>query len=778
MAASKFAEQSAARRRNLALVWSADASAATCLQLAPLAGWRLRGVPAEPHEAPASDLARYLARLPAGCELHVEHRIDPTHSTDAGYDCRLRLLGPHHIPAREAEAVGEALASLTPGFWFARDDSGSELAAGEWPLVAVLRPAPTRLWHERASPRGDPAESLPQEGPYPTLWPGRPLTLPLAERGASGRGIALVQRMRSFELDELAQTELHATMRRIQAGALRCYGASSPLSAFSADPALRQALIALMQLWLITPRGWCFDMELRARGDISGTAIERIGRHVFGHTPFDVLGPERAAFAPDLCRASLPAQGLPAIWPDAALARSLGAAVFYAAPATVLPTQGCVVGRTAAGPASAPVRLDPQARTRHAQVVGASGSGKTTLMLAMAAHEFADPDRPCGVNFITPHDPDAERVLDLLPAHCLPHLTLIDLADPTHTHCLNPLQGMRDDPVRAHRVASQFCDIVDMLFETSNSTGPMTRSNLKYLTLLAGLRPDRNGTLLDMVRAIEDARHRDWLIEHCPDPAVAGYWKRLIATNGENGYQNWLPYLQARLAPFTANPAFKRLLGRPESTIDFRRAMDERQFVVCNLGKSTMQDAECRAVGALLLMMIHEAALSRGGQDPARRLPFHLYVDEFQSFAGDSVGRLFAESRKFGLGLCVSTQQTAQLSNRWGRDSVLDAVLANTASKFVFRLGTPDVGTMSPYFSPAVSASEIARLPDFHAVATLPHGGHAGAPFVMQVTPPVPPPDAPGAAAAREYARAKATPIEQANEELVRLYGLHPGALS
>jgi energy-coupling factor transporter ATP-binding protein EcfA2 len=765
-----------AERRSLRLVWGGSQAAQQATDLPPVAHWELQGVAVADQEFAGSVLARFLSKMDASQSLDVEHIFGAARPSSTRYRCLVTLHGASLASPPDPDSITDALTFLAPGMWFKRVPADGSIHCKAWPLVAWVKPATTRLWHDRAPAQHHDAPSY-VEAPYPTLWSARPLNLSSSDLSRWGHGVRIVQRIRPFQLDDSAQVELHATMRRLQAGALRCYGKDSPLSPFSGDPVLRQALIALMQQWLIKPRGCCFDMQIHAPQTLPAAAIDRLAREVFGHMPFDVSKPgpieERRRFAD----ASLPDQGVPALWPHATMARSLGTRVLYAPPATAIPDSGLLIGQTSAGPASTPVYLPPEVMTRHVMVSGSSGSGKSTLMLTAIAGTLSEQSGNGGVGFVTPHTDDANRLMNLISLERLGDVVLIDPEDLTHSACLNPLQGMRNNPARAHRVASQVCDLIDMLFETQNSIGPMIRSNIKHLVLLAGLRPDRNGTFLDMVRILEDIRYRDWLIGNCPDPAVASYWKRFIATNGDNGYQNWLPYMQARLVPFTANPKLKRLLCRPESTVNLRQAMDDGKIIICNLSKSVLQDTECRALGALLLAMFHDAVVSRGDQDPSLRRPFQLFVDEFQSFAGDGVGRMFAEVRKFGMGLCVSFQQTAQLANRWGRDSFLDSVLTNTATKFLFRQGTPDLGPMSPHYAPAVSPAEMARLPDFHAVATLPQHGQATTPFVMHVLPPETPATAAGAQAVRKHAQLHCTPIEQANQELMRLFDLPAAVL-
>ena len=86
----------------------------------------------------------------------------------------------------------------------------------------------------------------------------------------------------------------------------------------------------------------------------------------------------------------------------------------------------------------------------------------------------------------------------------------------------------------------------------------------------------------------------------------------------------------------------KRLISRPQSTIDLAKAMQEKKIVLFNLNKGVLQDAEVQVLGSLILMKFFSAALGRARIPEADRVPFHLYVDEFQAFATDSVPRMFS----------------------------------------------------------------------------------------------------------------------------------------
>jgi type IV secretory pathway TraG/TraD family ATPase VirD4 len=64
---------------------------------------------------------------------------------------------------------------------------------------------------------------------------------------------------------------------------------------------------------------------------------------------------------------------------------------------------------------------------------------------------------------------------------------------------------------------------------------------------------------------------------------------------------------------------------------------------------------------------------------------FHLYTDEFQSFATESFALILSEARKYALTLTLSHQYLGQLS-----DQLRQAVLGNTGSFIAFRVGAED----------------------------------------------------------------------------------------
>jgi hypothetical protein len=118
----------------------------------------------------------------------------------------------------------------------------------------------------------------------------------------------------------------------------------------------------------------------------------------------------------------------------------------------------------------------------------------------------------------------------------------------------------------------------------------------------------------------------------------------------------------------------------------------------------------------VLLKAFHSAALSRAQQPVAERRPFHLVIDEFHTFATDAAPSLFSESRKYGLGLTVATQTCSSLRGGGERGELPNAVLANTATKVLFRLSAKDAVLLEEYSMPVFSAAALVRTPNYQAI--------------------------------------------------------------
>jgi len=94
--------------------------------------------------------------------------------------------------------------------------------------------------------------------------------------------------------------------------------------------------------------------------------------------------------------------------------------------------------------------------------------------------------------------------------------------------------------------------------------------------------------------------------------------------------------------------------------------------------------------------------MSRQDEEASKRVPFFLYMDEFQHFVTPSIASILTGARKYGLGLVLSHQEIRQLKTR--SDEVFSAVLGNAYTRVVFRVGEQDAKPLADgftHFNPA-----------------------------------------------------------------------------
>jgi len=62
-----------------------------------------------------------------------------------------------------------------------------------------------------------------------------------------------------------------------------------------------------------------------------------------------------------------------------------------------------------------------------------------------------------------------------------------------------------------------------------------------------------------------------------------------------------------------------------------------------------------------MITRIYQAAMQRSSTPEEQRVPFSIYIDEFQNFATDTFENILSEVRKYKLNITVAHQYMDQL---------------------------------------------------------------------------------------------------------------------
>lgn len=370
--------------------------------------------------------------------------------------------------------------------------------------------------------------------------------------------------------------------------------------------------------------------------------------------------------------------------------------------------------------------ISPRDRLQHLHLLGKSGSGKTTLMRNLL---IGDVEAGRGVAFVDPHGDEAERLLDEIPASRTDGFVYFDAADQAHPVGLNLLEAVA--PSRRALMTASVVAAFKALW--SESWGPRLEYILaNAVAALLEVPPEKGGaTLLGVPRLLIDEAYRVWVLAQVRDPRVLSFWQ------GE--YEGWGARLQAEATAPVLNkagrlllsPMLRNILGQVKSTIKPRTIMDQGQVLICNLAKGKLGEGDSNLLGSLLITKFQLDAMARADVPEEERKPFYLYVDEFQNFTTEGFCTALSELRKYGLGLVLSHQFTAQLT-----PNIYAAVRGNVGSTISFRLGAEDAELLCKELAP-FPPERLCELGRGEVCARLLRNGEPGDPFMGRTLPPL-----------------------------------------
>jgi uncharacterized protein DUF87 len=324
-----------------------------------------------------------------------------------------------------------------------------------------------------------------------------------------------------------------------------------------------------------------------------------------------------------------------------------------------------------------PVMLDSEERRRHLYIIGQTGTGKSTLFLNLIRQDLAAGE---GLALLDPHGDLAELALAQVPRSRTNDLVYINPAETDRPIGFNPLSGVPHylKPVVADGIVSAFRHV------WPDSWGP--RLDYILTNAVRALLDVPGATLLMLPRLLIDEPFRTQLIDHhVGDPVVRAFWANEYAGYGDSFRAEAISPILNKIGKALIDPRLRNMLAQPKSTVTFRRLMDQGAIVICNLSKGGLGESTGHLLGALLTTAMAQAALSRADTPAADRRPFHLYADEFQSFATESFALILSEARKYGLTLSIGHQYLDQIP-----DSLRAAVFGNVGSIIACRVGASD----------------------------------------------------------------------------------------
>ena len=398
-------------------------------------------------------------------------------------------------------------------------------------------------------------------------------------------------------------------------------------------------------------------------------------------------------------------------------------------------------------------------RRRHMYIIGQTGTGKTTLLMNMLVSDIMAGH---GVGFIDPHGDMAESLLNYIPKERIKDVIYFNPADMAFPIAFNAIEKV--DQEARHLVASGLMGVFKKIWPDVWS------ARMEYIlnnTVLALLEIP-GSTLLGINRMFSDKIFRKSVVDRLEDPIIKAFWTQEYAKYQQKYEQEATAAIQNKIGQFSSAAVIRNIIGQPNSSFDFRKAMDDNKIIIMNLSKGRIGEDNSKLLGGMLITKIQLAAMTRVDIPEDDRKDFYLYVDEFQNFVTDSFATILSEARKYRLNLVITNQYIGQLVHDQNT-KVKDAVFGNVGTFVAFRTGGEDVAFLEEkQFGPNIVAEDLLNLPNYNVYLRLMIDGVPSRPFSAMTLPPVPKPDVSCADEVIEHSRKiYGTPREDVEKMIV-----------
>lgn len=343
-------------------------------------------------------------------------------------------------------------------------------------------------------------------------------------------------------------------------------------------------------------------------------------------------------------------------------------------------------------------------RATHLYVIGATGTGKTKFLEFLIQQDI---QKGNGFGVIDPHGDLIEDIKGFCAFYYLttgqenklaPRIVLIDPTDPQYTATFNPLEGLPgvSVPEQVNELISAFRKI------WSDSWGVRMEDLMRNSLIALG---EAEFTLLELPPFLTHRAFRGTVLEKVTHPIAQDYFRR-FDTLTDRGQITWIEPVMNKINAFLSDPRIRQMFSSPKSSFNLREVMDQRKILLIKLDKGKLKDS-ADLLGSLLMAKIQMAAFSRSNIPREKRVPFYLYIDEFQNFASESFQVILSEARKYGLSLIMAHQTLSQIS-----EELRSLILGNAGLQVYFRVNRHDASLLAKEIF-AYSGYEVKTMTSF-----------------------------------------------------------------
>lgn len=314
-------------------------------------------------------------------------------------------------------------------------------------------------------------------------------------------------------------------------------------------------------------------------------------------------------------------------------------------------------------------------RNLHVNIVGNIGCGKSSLITWWAYNDILSEHG--GVCVIDPKGDLVDELLRYIPEDRIQDCIVADIDNPLPLDFMSCAPGREDDVIG---------DLQYMLMGemAGNAQYPQLNENIENLldTLInANRHPDLNTlenehlrcTFLDVYEFLKNDDRRKYILRHVTKKRLLDYWVKL--PNDEDKRK-----ITSRINPFVRSDVLSTIFGDPRPRLKIQDVINNKKILLIRLN---VQNKNSVAYGKFLMAKIQHAMFSV--TDKRKRIPFFLYVDEFQDFRTSAdFERVIDMGRGFLLCFTLSITRLEKLTQS------MRSALGGLGSYVIFQLNPDD----------------------------------------------------------------------------------------
>jgi type IV secretory pathway TraG/TraD family ATPase VirD4 len=193
---------------------------------------------------------------------------------------------------------------------------------------------------------------------------------------------------------------------------------------------------------------------------------------------------------------------------------------------------------------------------------------------------------------------------------------------------------------------------------------------------------------------LTDEDFREKYLKQIKNPFLQKFWSTEFDTMSQVRQAEVVSPILNKVGQFLSVPLIRNIVSQPQSGFSPRWVMDNHKIFLANLSKGKIGEDVSDMFGSMLVSKFQLDVMSRATIEPEKRVPFRLYVDEFQNFATESFADIFSEARKYNLELIIAHQYLGQVDKK-----LIEAILGNVGNIIAFHTSNEDAKILAPNMS-------------------------------------------------------------------------------